>query len=241
MIVVEIVSMRQAPAANKFVQAVLHKRPKIAVFDCDGTLWSGDAGADFFYYEIERGLIPEKTAKWVLARYEDYKQGKVGEVEMCGEMVQIHDGIPEKDIRAVVREFVASTIAQRTFGVMQELTYCLAESGCELWAVSSTNNWVIEEGVRRFGIPAERILAAQVEVVDGIATDRLIQVPSGDLKAAAIREHIRRPADAVFGNSIHDAAMLEIAKTPFVINPNPDLETIAEDKGWMIFHPNSKE
>lgn len=229
--------MRQAPAAETFVQSVLHKRPKIAVFDCDGTLWSGDSGADFFYYEIERGLIPEEMGRWALARYDEYRAGKVGEVEMCGEMVQIHDGIPEEDIRVVVREFVASTIAPRIFGVMQELTYCLAESGCELWAVSSTNNWVVEEGVRRFGIPAERVLAAQVEVVNGRATKKLIQVPSGDFKAVAIREHIRRPADAVFGNSIHDAAMLAIAKTPYVVNPNPDLAEMASEKGWMVFRP----
>lgn len=235
---VETVSMRQAPAATNFVQTVLHKRPKVAVFDCDGTLWSGDAGADFFYYEIERGLVSEKTAHWALARYDEYKAGKVGEVEMCGEMVQIHDGIPEEDIRGMVREFVATTIAPRIFGVMQELTHCLAESGCELWAVSSTNNWVVEEGVRRFGIPTERVLAAQVEIENGKATNRLIQVPSGDLKAVAIREHIKRKADAVFGNSVHDAAMLEIAKIPYVINPNPDLEVMAEEKGWMIFRPD---
>lgn len=229
--------MRQAPAAATFVQAVLHKRPRIAVFDCDGTLWSGDSGADFFYYEIERGLIPQKVVRWALPRYDEYKAGKVDEVQMCGEMVQIHDGVPEADIRVVVREFIASVIAPRIFGVMQELTYCLAESGCELWAVSSTNKWVVEEGARRFGIPAERVLAASVEIENGKATNRLIQVPSGEFKAVAIRDHIRRQADAVFGNSIHDAAMLEIAKTPYVINPNPDLEVMAEDKGWMIFKP----
>ena len=230
--------MRQAPAAATFVQTVLHKRPRIAVFDCDGTLWSGDSGADFFYYEVERGLIPEKVVRWAVPRYDEYKAGNVDEVTMCGEMVQIHDGIPEEDIRTLVREFIAATIAPRIFGVMQELTYCLAESGCELWAVSSTNNWVVEEGVRRFGISAERVLAAAVQIENGKATDRLIQVPSGELKAVAIRDHIRRQPDAVFGNSIHDAAMLEVAKVPYVINPNPDLEVIAGDKGWMIFKPD---
>ncbi len=231
--------MRQAPVATNFVQSVLHKRPKIAVFDCDGTLWSGDAGADFFYYEIERGLIPADVSKWALARYADYKAGKVGEIEMCGEMVQIHEGIDEREIRLVAREFVASTVAPRIFGVMQELTHCLSESGCELWAVSSTNNWVIEEGVRRFGIHPERVLAAQVEIEAGKATNRLVQVPSGDLKAVAIRDHIRRAADAVFGNSVHDAAMLEIAKVPYVINPNPDLAEMAAERGWTVYQPDA--
>ena len=41
-------------SAVQFIQQVLAARPAIAVFDCDGTLWSGDAGADFFYWEMTR-------------------------------------------------------------------------------------------------------------------------------------------------------------------------------------------
>ena len=43
--------------ATQFIESVIALKPAIAVFDCDGTLWSGDAGADFFYWEIERGLV----------------------------------------------------------------------------------------------------------------------------------------------------------------------------------------
>jgi len=43
--------------ASQFIESVLALRPEIAVFDCDGTLWSGDAGRDFFYWEIERGVV----------------------------------------------------------------------------------------------------------------------------------------------------------------------------------------
>ena len=230
---------RSAPAkaSTGFVQKVLHKKPRVAVFDCDGTLWSGDAGADFFYSDIERGLLPEKVKNWALPRYEDYKAGKVDELTMCGEMVTIHDGISDADIRALAREFFASTIAQRIFGEMQELTHCLAESGCEVWAVSSTNQWVIEEGVRRFGIPAERVLAATVEVRDGKATRSLIQVPTDELKVTAIKKHIRKTVDAIFGNSIHDLQMLELARMPYVINPSPDLEAVATEKDWPVHKP----
>ena len=31
--------------------------------------------------------------------------------------------------------------------------------------------------------------------------------------------------------------MLEIAKTPYVVNPNPDLEELAHLKGWTVFKP----
>jgi phosphoserine phosphatase len=120
---------------------------------------------------------------------------------------------------------------------MQELTHCLAESGCEVWAVSSTNSWVVEEGVRRFGILPDRVLAAQVEVRDGKATDKLIQVPTDELKVTVIKKRIPKTVDAVFGNSIHDLHMLELARLPYAINPNPDLEEVAREKGWPIHKP----
>lgn len=44
--------------AAEFVHSVLRLEPRIAVFDCDGTLWANESGEDFFYWEIEQGLIP---------------------------------------------------------------------------------------------------------------------------------------------------------------------------------------
>ena len=44
-------------SAVQFIQQVLAARPAIAVFDCDGTLWSGDAGADFFYWQLAEGYV----------------------------------------------------------------------------------------------------------------------------------------------------------------------------------------
>lgn len=227
----------KSSAPQRFADSVLALRPRVAVFDCDGTLWSGDSGADFFYWEVERGLISPEVAQWATTRYKDYKAGNVGEDTMCGEMVTINAGSTLQSLQEAAEEFFSSVVEARIFPEMLRLTRELESIGCEVWAVSSTNDWVVREGVKRFGIPRRRVLAACVHIENGLVTDRIIRVPSGPGKATAITEVIKKQVDVCFGNSVHDAAMLEIARHPFAVNPNPDLEKIALEKGWQIYWP----
>ena len=63
----------------------------------------------------------------------------------------------------------------------------LSQAGVALWAVSSTNKWVVAEGVRDFGIPEERVLAEhEARVVDGLITSELVDVPTGAAKAVSL-------------------------------------------------------
>lgn len=225
--------------AEQFITSVLELKPAIAVFDCDGTLWSGDAGRDFFYWEMERSLIVPDLAERMRARYDEYLAGRVKEEPMCAEMVTMNVGISCDVLYRAAEEFFDEVVSQRIFPDMLELTTKLEEQGCELWAVSSTNNWVVEIGAERFGIPRSNVLAACVHIDDGCASGRILRVPTDELKAVAIREVIGRPVDAVFGNSMHDYAMLELAKWPFCVNPNPDLEEAARGKGWPVYKPVS--
>jgi len=224
--------------ASRFIESILALHLDLAVFDCDGTLWSGDAGRDFFYWEIERGIVSPQIAEAMIARYRLYEVGEVGEESMCGEMVTMNRGLATDDLHPAGEEFFVEVVSHRIFPEMQELTHRLAEQGCELWAVSSTNNWVVEAAATRFRIARDHVLAASIHVEDGCATDRLLRVPTDELKAVAIRDVIGKPVDGVFGNSIHDHAMLELAKHPFCINPNPDLEQAAREKHWPIYWPN---
>jgi phosphoserine phosphatase len=226
-------------SAVQFVQQVLALRPAIAVFDCDGTLWSGDAGADFFNWEMEQGFIAPEIIPTIKHRYNEYLAGRVDELAICGEMIQINKGVEYERLRRAAREFFGKFVTPRIFPEMLELTRQLAAQGCEIWAVSSTNDWVIEAGASAFGIPPERVLAATLAVENGLVTDRLLRVPTDELKQSAIEEVIARPVDAVFGNSMHDFAMLEKARDAFAIHPNRDLETRANELGWTVYWPEN--
>jgi len=113
----------------------------------------------------------------------------------------------------------------------------LRGKGVDIWAVSSTNNWVIEEGMKRFGIPADRVLAARVQVKDGVVTDTILDVPTDEGKVASLKRAGVTAPDVVFGNSVHDAAMLAIARRAFPVNPTPALAERSAQEGWPVYYP----
>jgi phosphoserine phosphatase len=240
-------------AALAAVEGADKQARRIAVFDCDGTLWSGDAGSGFMRWTIAQGLLSPEAVSWLDARYQGYLAGKVDELAICGQMLQVYRGLTEAAMRSAAAEFFSTEIEHRIFPELRALVAEMQFLGVEIWAVSSTNNWVIEEGVRRFNISPDRVLAARVAIDSdaGIVTDRLLDVPTDQGKAASLARIGITSPDAVFGNSIHDAAMLALARGAnsangsnegcgaFPVNPTPALLELAATRRWPVYYPAS--
>lgn len=223
-----------------FIRSVLRLEPRIAVFDCDGTLWANDSGEDFFCWEIKQGLIPSGVAHWGLQRYAAYKEGKLSEEQNCIDSIVTHKGLDEVEVERAASRFVEQGVLPHIFPEMRELVDRLAAAGCEVWAVSSTNVWVVRAATRNLSIPENRVLATCVAIENGRITDRVICVPTGERKAQAIWEFIASTVDVAFGNTIHDLAMLSLARDAFAINPSQDLEQIARKRRWVVYHPSRR-
>ncbi len=223
---------------ENWAETVLAAKPRVAVFDCDGTLWSADAGFGFMRWSLDSGFVSRQASEWLHARYLEYLAGAVDEATMCGEMVQVYAGLRESELRLAAARYFSEAIEPLIFPELEALVRALRNAGAELWAVSSTSQWVIEAGVaHRFGIAPERVLAARVRVTGGIATDELLAVPTDEAKASALEAAGVGHPDAVFGNSIHDIAMLRIARRPLPVNPTEALLKEAELSGWPVFWP----
>jgi phosphoserine phosphatase len=224
---------------QEFRRAALEPTPRVAVFDCDGTLWNGDAGVGFMNWSMEAGLLSRDASGWLDSQYRLYRQGQVSELEICGEMVQVYAGLRDEELRRLAARFFAAHVEPQIFPEMLALVADLRAAGVEIWAVSSTNNWVIEEGAKRFDIPPDRVVSASVRVKDGIITSDLVVVPTDEGKAEVLRGLGIPAPDAVFGNSIHDAAMLELARRAFPVNPTPGLVDRAAQRNWPVFYPEA--
>ena len=226
------------PVTEEFLESILHPQPQVATFDCDGTLWSGDAGERFFDWELRQGgIVDAALDRPMRERYAAYRRGEVDETTMCGEMVAMHRGIAEQRVMEAATRFFDQFFVVQIFPEVRELVRRLQDNGCEIWTVSSSNEWVIRAGMKHFAIPENRILAAKVEVEGAIISDRLIRVPSGEGKRKALREVVRKEIDIAFGNSCWDKEMLAMAKYAIAVNPNPDLEATARERGWRIYFP----
>jgi phosphoserine phosphatase len=156
-------------------------------------------------------------------------------------MVQIYAGLRDQELRAAAAQYIKEFVRGRIFPEMTDLVATLRAAGVDLWAVSSTNRWVVAEGIRDFGIPEDHILAAEVRVTDGLITSEILDVPTDEGKAVALKRVGLTAPDAVFGNSIHDLAMLEMARNPFPVTPSPALIEAAAKNGWGYFRPSTAE
>jgi len=154
-------------------------------------------------------------------------------------MVQVYRGLRDTEMRTAAATFFSTHVEQNIFPEMLALVTELQQRGTEIWAVSSTNNWVVEEGVKRFHIPADHVLAACVEVSDGIVIGNLVDIPTDEGKVASLKRIGITAPDAVFGNSIHDAAMLAIARKAFPVNPSDALVEESLHRKWPVYFPAS--
>ncbi len=223
---------------DEFRHAALSPAPRTAIFDCDGTLWDGDAGLGFMTWSMEAGVLSRDASGWIDARHRLYRQGEVSELEICGEMVQVYAGLRDDELRRAAARYFTKHVESQIFPEMLALVSDLRAAGTDIWAVSSTNIWVVEEGVRRFGIAPDRIMAARVRVqTDGLITSELVDVPTDEAKAVVLRRAGIPHPDLVFGNSIHDAAMLEMAARALPVSPTPALAEISAQRGWSVYYP----
>lgn len=219
----------------------------LAAFDADGTLWSRDVGEAFLRHAGENGLLkafPKGNAAWT-----EYERRLAGAdlpyaFELC---VTAFEGLPLEEVAAAARAFVDPAWEAFVFPAMRRLVEALHAAEAEVWVVSASPAWCVLPGARLLGIPADRVIAAQPLVVEGVVQGTLgAPLPAFEAKVSALVALAHRGPHFAAGNSEYDFALLESARAlALLVNPPAGDAWLQRKNGeaWLIqrFTDHAKE
>jgi phosphoserine phosphatase len=194
--------------------------PGVAAFDADGTLWEGDIGEEVLRELIaRRHLVEPPVDPW--GEYEALvKRDPAAGFAFSGRVMH---GLSEALLRELSAEIFARTVAAQVFPGMRWLLGELRRLGWEIYVVSASNRWSIEVAVATLGVPATRVRALDVEVVDGKLTERVYEpIPTLGGKATLLLAAAGRAPDLAFGNSVLDVPLLLSAGIPVAVGSVSD-------------------
>ncbi|MBL6974101.1 MAG: HAD-IB family phosphatase [Deltaproteobacteria bacterium] len=119
---------------------------------------------------------------------------------------------------------------------MDKMIRRLRDAGFDLWVVSASPEWLVEEAVRAYGVPPEKVLGNRSSEKDGRLTgDLLTPVTYRQGKVDAIRQFIGRRPALVFGDAWTDWEMLKWAEHGVLIDRDKaDLNQAARESGVAV-------
>jgi HAD superfamily hydrolase (TIGR01490 family) len=208
----------------------------VVVFDADGTLWRGDAGEDFFLWQLENKVLLPERLPGAKQSWDEYKSSAVSERDIWIEVTRCQAGLTEEQVTTWAREFFSREMASRVFPGMKDAISRLQIKGMDVWIVSASHRWIIGAGAEHLGVPADHVIAVQTVVKDGVITDEIVEpVPFREGKVDAIKSVIGGQPIIAFGDSMNDVPMLKYARSlAVVINPSDALRKVAVETQWAI-------
>lgn len=211
-----------------------------AFFDLDKTILAKSSSFAFarpFYREglIGRSdVIRSAYAQFVfLASGADHDQME----QMRAYMSQLVSGWEVEKVQHIVAETLDQIVDPMVY---EEAVALIAEhkaAGDDIIIISSSGTDVVEPIGARLG--ADLAIGTQVAVEDGKYTGEILFYAYGEGKAQAMRDlAAERGYDlaqcAAYTDSHTDLPMLDAVGYPNAVNPDDELRTIAQERGWPI-------
>jgi HAD superfamily hydrolase (TIGR01490 family) len=213
-----------------------------AFFDVDNTMMMG---ASIFHFA--RGLAARDffTTRDLLRFAQQQLAFRIGGTENHENMVTAREAalafVAGREVTEIVRlgeEIYDDLMADRIWPGTRALAQDHLDHGRRVWLVTATPYELASLIARRLNLTGA--LGTVAEVENGRYTGRLVGEPlHGPAKAEAIRALAEREGLDLsrcyaYSDSTNDLPMLSLVGHPFAVNPDPDLRTVAREKGWEI-------
>jgi HAD superfamily hydrolase (TIGR01490 family) len=215
------------------------KQGRVALFDLDKTLLSGDSDDEWLYFLVEHGIVDRDAES---AAHEDmvrrYREGRVGTLEFC-----------EFFLRFFVPHERSTLLAWRETYLRERIQPLIAEPARQLLRshrddlvviATATNRFLTEPIAAELGVA--HLIATEPELRDGRFTGKVLGTPSfREGKAVRVEEWLAGRGKPLAGfseswfytDSINDRPLLERVTHPVAVDPDERLRKLALERNWQ--------
>ena len=214
---------------------------RLALFDLDHTLLSGDSDILWFEFLAARGLVDNSQRRLFAQLAASYTAGSVTPADYCNFHAGLLAGHTPGTLQPLREAFLAEVIRPRIPADARTLLQSHRESGHFLVLTTATNRVVSELTAIDLGV--DDYIGTELEVADGCFTGRTHGVLNMRIgKVERLRDWLRDRGEdesvlkqATFHtDSINDLPLLSVVRRPVVVDPDPRLASAAMRKGWKV-------
>lgn len=217
---------------------------KLAVFDLDHTLLSGDSDVLWCGFLLARGVLDRASFEARNAEVERaYRAGSITAQAFSAFYLSTLAGRSRDELGPLRAAFMRECIEPRIPAAAHELVGAHRGAGDLLVLSTATNRYLVELTAAALGF--EHLIATEPHEADGVFSGRaagMLNMREG--KVARLRDWIaamRLPdgtiAEATFyTDSINDLPLLQAVGTPVAVDPDERLHAHARAHGWRVLH-----
>jgi HAD superfamily hydrolase (TIGR01490 family) len=215
---------------------------KLALFDLDNTLLSGDSDFEWAQFLISRGVLDREVHEAEnLKFYEQYKAGTLDIRAFLDFQLAPLARHPRAELDAWHRQFMAERILPMMTGKARQLVKRHANDGDLMAIVTATNSFVTAPICREFGIP--HLIATLPEERDGQFTGKVDGIPSfKEGKIVRVEEWLQSlgkdwgsfAGSHFYSDSQNDLPLLRKVSHPVAVDPDDTLRHAALEAGWPV-------
>jgi len=216
--------------------------PRLALFDLDHTLLTGDSDVLWCEFLMDHGVLDRAEFE---PRNDDmarrYREGSVSAEDFCEFYVATLAGRTLADWRPWCERFLNEIVAPQIPDSARALVESHRARGDRVVMTTATNRVLTELTAQHLHI--DDLLATEVEIVDGRCTGRTTGVPNmREGKVTRLHAWLNEQglaldalAGAVFySDSINDLPLLLKVADPVAVDPDPRLRAHALTTGWPV-------
>jgi HAD superfamily hydrolase (TIGR01490 family) len=211
----------------------------LALFDLDNTLLAGDSDYLWGCFLVDRGLVDRQLYEQANDRfYKEYAEGRLDIHEFLNFALQPLAEIDADTLRSLHREFMETSIRPIMTAAGRDKIAMHQQRGDHIVIITATNSFVTGPIAEAFGVAD--LIATEPERIDGRYTGRVAGTPCFQHgKIERLHDWLQTSGMNMEGSwfysdSHNDLPLLETVAHPVAVDPDPQLQATAEQRGWQI-------